>query len=191
MTTLPRRAAPATLLALILLSCASARSADVPPPAAPAAASPAGAGAGDLVLLDSAESMFGASIVYHRVPTTAEITALGYYDNVQHVVIELPDWPENFSDIESLGRTVLPQGADLIVVLSGYPPSRSQAGIWNLVRQPLRIVMLVDGPPVDRGMILELNAVRGLERLVVTMDHPSRSGFERLQRPLSFRVVMP
>jgi hypothetical protein len=49
---------------------------------------------------------------------------------------------------------------------------------------------VVDGPPADRGMIMEMNAMRGLVRVIADMPHPSRSGFERLQRPLSFRVVM-
>jgi hypothetical protein len=88
-----------------------------------------------------------------------------------------------------LDQAVLPEGADLIVILPGYPPSHAAAEAWNYLRVPLRIVLLVNGPPANRAGIDELNRMRGLERLVADMEYPSRSGFERLQRPLSFRVV--
>jgi hypothetical protein len=32
--------------------------------------------------------------------------------------------------------------------------------------------------------------MRNLERVIAEMDEPSRAGFERLQRPLSFRKVV-
>jgi len=53
----------------------------------------------------------------------------------------------------------------------------------------VRLIMIVDGPPADRSLIMELNRVRNLERVIAQMERPDRSGFERLQRPLSFRVV--
>jgi hypothetical protein len=143
------------------------------------------------LLLDPADMGFGVSMYYRRIPNSADIAALAYYDNVQHLVLSLPAWPEDFAAIEPLARVLLPQGTDVIVLLPGYPPTRSQASLWNMLRLPLRIVLSVDGPPVDRGMILELNAMRGLERVIATMEHPSRSGFERLQRPLGFRVLLP
>jgi hypothetical protein len=34
------------------------------------------------------------------------------------------------------------------------------------------------------------NIMRSLERVVAEMNEPSRSGFEQLQRPLSFRKVV-
>jgi hypothetical protein len=34
-----------------------------------------------------------------------------------------------------------------------------------------------------------MNRIRTLDRIIAQMEHPSRSGFERLQRPLSFRVL--
>ena len=40
------------------------------------------------------------------------------------------------------------------------------------------------------GMITELNLIHSLTRVIAEMPHPERTGFERLQRPLSFRVVM-
>ncbi len=191
-----RRPLAATLLGAALLS---------PPPARAAAVDTLGAAAPVAVetgpkapappapplFVDPSDMGFGLSLVYRRVPNSADVAALAYYDNVQHLVVALPRWPEDYAALEPLGRVILPQGADLIVLLQGYPPSSGQASLWNMIRQPMRIILTVDGPPVDRGMIMELNAMRGLERVIATMDHPSRSGFERLQRPLSFRVLVP
>jgi hypothetical protein len=39
-------------------------------------------------------------------------------------------------------------------------------------------------------VVQDLNAMRGLERVVADVDPPSRAGFERLQRPLSFRRLV-
>jgi len=39
--------------------------------------------------------------------------------------------------------------------------------------------------------VADLNGMRGLERVIAEIDDPSRAGFERLQRPLGFRRVMP
>ena len=182
------------LLALLAAAPAFAREragADSAAASAPAtAAAPAPAAVALPLLLDPTDLGFGSSVLFSRVPDTADIEALSFYDNVRHVVVSLPEWPGDWSRIAPLGQVRLPEGADLIVVLHGYPPSRASAAAWNMLRQPLRIVMLVDGPPDDRGMILELNALRGLERVIADMAHPARTGFERLQRPLSFRVVM-
>jgi hypothetical protein len=187
--------ATAALALLALLAAAPAFAAELAgadsaaATAAAAAAAPAPALALPL-LLDPSDLGFGSSVLFSRVPDAADIEALSFYDNVRHVVVALPEWPGDWSRIAPLGQVRLPDGADLIVVLRGYPPSRASAAAWNMLRQPLRIVMLVDGPPDDRGMILELNALRGLERVIADMAHPARTGFERLQRPLSFRVVM-
>ena len=77
------------------------------------------------------------------------------------------------------------------MLLPGWPPSHEALGAWNLVGANLRLIMVVDGPPTDRAMIAELNQLRSLERVIAQMEQPSRSGFERLQRPLSFRVLKP
>jgi len=189
------RLAPALLLAAVLPSCATARGAGAPapePPAVPPASTAPAATSWDApLLLDPSELGFGTSVEYTRIPNARDIAALAYVENVRHIIVTLRDWPEDYSELEPLARVFLPPDADLIVVLQGYPPERSRASIWNLVHQPLRIMMLVDGPPVDRGLIQELNAMHGLERVIATMEHPARSGFERLQRPLSFRVLMP
>ncbi len=140
------------------------------------------------LLLDPLDLGFGTSVIFPRIPTTRDLSDLAYYPAVQHVVIQLERWPDGWEGIRPMQDYPLPEGADLIVVIPGYPPSRQAAEAWNYLRRPLRIVMLVDGPPTDRGTILELNAIRGLERVIADMTMPSRSGFERLQRPLSFRV---
>jgi len=75
-------------------------------------------------------------------------------------------------------------------VLPGYPPSREAAEAWNYVNARLRLVVVVPGPPPNSTVANDLNAMRYLERVVAQMDEPSRSGFERLQRPLSFRRIM-
>ena len=188
----------APLLVLAALACTSASAAKRPATSASDAvadsAAPAAAAAptpAPPLLLDPSDLGMGVAMIYHRVPNATDVAALAYYDNVQHLVLALPEWPTDFSQIEPLARVILPQGTDVIVILPGYPPSRSQASLWNMLRQPLRIVMSVDGPPVDRGLLLEMNAMRGLERVIATMEHPSRNGFERLQRPLNFRVLVP
>jgi hypothetical protein len=141
------------------------------------------------LLLDPADFGFGASVYFDRVPTAKDLGDLGYLLSVNHIVISLDAWPEGYEAVLPLDQAVLPEGADLIVILPGYPPSHAAAEAWNYLRVPLRIVLLVNGPPANRAGIDELNRMRGLERLVADMEYPSRSGFERLQRPLSFRVV--
>jgi len=75
-------------------------------------------------------------------------------------------------------------------VLPGYPPSREAAEAWNLVNARLRMIVVVTTPPPSIGVVGDLNTMRGLERVIAELDQPSRSGFERLQRPLSFRKVV-
>jgi hypothetical protein len=147
-------------------------------------------GAAPLVI-DPTDTGLGASVVFTRVPTAAELGELHWVENIDHVVLALAAWPATFDEISPLAQSLLPEGADLLVVLPGYPATRESAEAWNLLRRRVRIVMVVDGPPADRGMILTMNAIRGLERVIADMPNPSRSGFQRLQRPLSFRVVRP
>lgn len=143
------------------------------------------------LLLDRDDMGFGTTVVLSRIPNVADLRDLSYVGTVMHLVLVLPAWPASWNRLQSLQQVPLPEGADLIVVLPGFPPSREAAEAWNYLRLPMRIVVLVDGPPVDRGSISDLNALRGLERVVADMPQPSRAGFERLQRPLSFRVVKP
>ena len=97
----------------------------------------------------------------------------------------------DYAELRPLQQTILPEGSEIVVLLPGWPPTQEALGAWNLVGGSLRLILVVDGPPADRGMITELNHVRALERVIAQMEQPSRSGFERLQRPLSFRVLKP
>ena len=83
-----------------------------------------------------------------------------------------------------------PEGVDVIVVLPGYPPSRAATDAWSYVQAQLRVVLVVPGPPPSVHTIEDLNAMPGLERVIAQMAEPSRSGFQRLQRPLSFRKLI-
>ncbi len=172
------------LAAVLAVAPAGATPVDsLPPAAAPAPAVP--------LLFDSADMGFGVSVVFTRLPNAADLTNLSYFENLQHVVVSLPAWPDDAAAIAPLAQLPLPMGADLVVLLPGYPATHAALDAWNHLGRPVRLIMLVDGPPVDRGMILEMNAMRGLARVVATMAYPARTGFERLQRPLSFRVVRP
>lgn len=141
------------------------------------------------LLLDTNDFGFGTSVLFGRLPSIKDIGDLASLASVQHVVVALPEWPAGYEALQPLGQALLPEGADLIVVLPGYPPTHAAAEAWNYLRLPLRLVLVVDGPPGNRAGIDELNRIRGLERVIADMEYPSRTGFERLQRPLSFRVV--
>ncbi len=143
------------------------------------------------LLLDTNDPGFGTSVVFGRLPSVRDLGDLMSLTSVQHVVVALTEWPAGYEALQPLAQALLPEGADLIVVLPGYPPTRSAAEAWNYLRLPLRLVLVVDGPPANRAGIDELNRIRALERVIADMPYPSRSGFERLQRPLSFRVIRP
>jgi len=142
------------------------------------------------LVLDAAEFGFGASIVYGRLPDQRDLNDIANIAGVQHVVVSLSEWPSGYDALQPLAQSHLPEGSDLLVILPGYPPTHAAAEAWNYLHVPLRIVMVVEGPPANRGAIDELNRIRGLERVIADVEEPSRSGFERLQRPLSFRVIM-
>ena len=181
-------------LAVTLLGASIAR----PAPAAAngpadtsAAAAPARVAPTPPLLVDPGDLGFGATVVFTRIPTAPELHDLQYLESVSHVVLQLPAWPAGIDALQPLAQEALPEGADLVVVLPGYPDTQAQSGAWNLLRRPVRIIMVVTAPPENREMVFRLNAIRGLERVVADLPRPSRAGFERLQRPLTFRVLMP
>ena len=141
------------------------------------------------LLLDRADLGLGTTVQFDRIPDAGEFNDLLYTSGLAHVVLSLPAWPATFEAIQSLN--LRPVDLDVVVVIAGYPPSREAMQAWNNVRPPLRLVLLVDGPPADRSVITDLNALRPLERIIVQTDNISRAGFERLQRPLSFRRIVP
>lgn len=193
--------APLAML-LPLLSCAPAgeargpSAAEVPPARAqaplPDAATAPGSSIDDALcaplLLDN-DYAFGAQVVMRRLPTAADLQDFHYVSGVRQVLIALAEWPASYAELRPLQEAIRPDGVELVVLLQGWPPTREALGAWNLVGGALRIIMVVDGPPTDRALIAELNRLRPLERVIAQMREPTRTGFERLQRPLSFRVL--
>ena len=82
------------------------------------------------------------------------------------------------------------RGRDVIAILPGYAPSRAATEVWNYLRAPLRLVVVVSDAPPNIAAVDDLNSMGRLERVIAQMDLPSRAGFERLQRPLLFRKLM-
>ena len=140
------------------------------------------------LLLDRTDLRLGTTVEFTRFPSATELYDLRQLPGIAHVVVALPSWPQEYAPLQVLDQT--PAEADVIVILPGYPPTRQSAEAWNLVNARLRIVVVVNDAPPNIGVINDLNTMRGLERVIAQMDQPFRSGFERLQRPLSFRKVV-
>ncbi len=195
------RPASLVLLAVPILACApivpaTGPAAPAPPASAAARTPPAPAARGYAddalcapLLLDDSDLGFGTHVVMRRLPTAADFDDLSFVTGLRQVIVALPEWPASYADLRPLQQAILPAGTQLIVLLPGWPRTREALGAWNLVTGAPRVIVVVDGPPADRAIITELNRMRALERVVAQMEHPSRSGFERLQRPLSFRVL--
>ncbi len=184
-----------TFVAGALLGCAAA---SPPLTAEPPPVSPLGSPFADRrggfatiaypLLLDRTDFRLGTTVQFTRVPTLAELHDLSSVAALQHVLITLPKWPPAYAALEVLNQ--LPDETDVIVVLPGFPPSREAAEAWNLVQARLRLVVVVTEAPPSAGVVSDLNEMRGLERVIAQMDDPRRTGFERLQRPLSFRKLV-
>ena len=140
------------------------------------------------LLLDRTDLRLGTTVQFTRMPGAGELHDLSQLPALQHVVIALPAWPPEYASLDALNQ--LPVESDAIVVLPGYPPSRSAVDAWNLLGTRLRIVIVVTEAPPSAVVISDLNSMRSLERVVAQMDDPRRTGFERLQRPLSFRKLV-
>lgn len=185
-------------LALAVTACAASRdtlraapagSDEAPTP--PARVVPRERSAPPALVLAADEFGFGTTVVLDRLPEVRDLEAFHYITGLTRVVLQLPAWPAGWDRLQPLAQLPLPEDAEYLVIVPGYPPTRAAADAWNQVSVRVRLVALVQGPPADRASILELNSIRALDRVVADMEHPSRAGFERLQRPLSFRVVMP
>ena len=204
---MPNRPVPLAPLALLLClsACASgapsSAPAAAPPPPAHAtspervsAAPPREADPDDPLcapLLLDQDYGFGTHVVMRRLPSAADLEDMRFITGLRQVLLALPEWPASYAELRPLQQVILPEGAEIVVLLPGWPPTREALGAWNLVGGSLRLIMVVNGPPADRALITELNQMRPLERVIAQMEHPSRAGFERLQRPLSFRVLKP
>ena len=143
---------------------------------------------GTPLIIDRTDLRIGTSVHFNRLPTVSEVNDAAQLPGLAHIVLSLPFWPVDLEPLRALDLT--PPESQLIVVLPGYPPNRAAADAWNHVRANLRLIVLVPGPPLSRAVVDDLNEMRGLERVIAQMDDPSRYGFERLQRPLSFRKVV-
>lgn len=140
------------------------------------------------LLIDRTDLRLGTTVEFRRIPDLTELHDLQQVYALAHVVLALEDWPRTYAQIQPLEG--LPEEADLTVIVRGYPPTQEAANAWNLLNTRVRLVMLVDGPPASTAVVADLNSMRALERVIAEMDAPSRYGFERLQRPLSFRKVL-
>ena len=185
-----------TFAAGALLGCAAGSippAAEQPPPSSPLGSpfSDQRMGFGAIaypLLLDRTDFRLGTTVQFRRMPTLSELHDLTNVTALQHVLITLPGWPREYAPLDVLNQ-IDPQ-SDLIVVLPGYPPSREAADAWNLVNARLRLVVVVTEAPPTPHVVADLNNMRALERVIAQMDEPRRTGFERLQRPLSFRKLM-
>jgi hypothetical protein len=147
----------------------------------------AGMDIGTPLILDRTDLRIGTTVQFDRLPNAGELHDATEVAGLAHVVLALDRWPADFAPLQPLDQ--LPPEADLIVVLPGYPPNRAAAQMWNYLNVRVRLVAVVSGPPTS-SVIADLNTMRGLERVIVQTDDPSRTGFELLQRPLSFRKVV-
>lgn len=161
------------------------------PPPTSTAAPPGGPATRSTLLpliLDRSDLRIGVTVQFTRIPEADEIGELRQTAGLAHLVLALDAWPESYEALAALD--LLPPESDVIVLLRGYPPSRAAAEAWNLVSARLRMVLLVPDAPPSIAVVQDLNALRALERVIAEVDPPSRAGFERLQRPLSFlRIV--
>ena len=180
----------------MLAGCAAVDQGTAPsPPSGSASGGPLGSPFADRpasglaypLLLDRNDLSLGTTIQFARMPSLAEISDLAMVTSLRHVVITLPAWPPEYAPLEVLQS--LPLETDCVVVLPGYPPSRAASEAWNMVNARLRVVVVVRESPASSGLVADLNNMRSLERVIVETDTPTRTGFERLQRPLSFRVL--
>ncbi len=180
----------------VLAGCMAAGpplTAQPPPPASPLGSPFADrrAGFGAIaypLLLDRGDVRLGTTVQFARMPSATELHDATQVPGVERLVIALPQWPPEYAPLDVLNQ--LPEETEAIVVLPGYPPTRAAADAWNLVSAQLRLVVVVTEPPPSAVVVADLNAMRHLERVIAQMDDPRRTGFERLQRPLSFRKLV-
>jgi hypothetical protein len=143
---------------------------------------------GTPLIIDRTDVSIGTTVQFSRMPTASELHDAAQLPGLSHIVLSLSYWPVELDALQALSMT--PPEADVIVLLPGYPPNRAAAQVWNYVSARLRIIAVVPDTPPSSAIIGDLNTMRGLERVIAQMDAPSRSGFEQLQRPLSFRKVV-
>jgi hypothetical protein len=139
------------------------------------------------LMLDPTAMRFGTTVQYARIPTVSELNDLRATYGIQQLILSLPAWPASFEALSPLEQ--VSQDFATTIIVPGYPPSRQAAEAWNMLRVPLRLVVVVNDTPTSSIQVDDLNNLRALERVIAQVDTPNRAGFERLQRPLSFRVL--
>jgi hypothetical protein len=140
------------------------------------------------LVIDRGDLRIGTTVQFDHLPTSSELNDLNQVLGIAHVVLSLPTWPENLDQLKALDY--LPEETDVIVILPDYPPSRAAAEAWNYLGSRIRMIVVVDKPPVSTAPVNDLNTMRHLERVIAQLDDPQRTGFERLQAPLSFRKIV-
>jgi hypothetical protein len=143
---------------------------------------------GTPLLIDRLDMRIGTTVQFKHIPTPSELHDLTLLPGLSRVVLSFDSWPREYAPLQTLNQA--PEGVEVVVVLPGWPPSRAAVDAWNYLRVPVRAIVIVPGPPVSIDPIANLNEMRSLERVIAQMDTPSRQGFERLQRPLSFRKLV-
>ena len=154
------------------------------PPPSGASHGPVGA----TLVLDPFDLRLGRTVQFTRIPNRNEIHDLLQACSLTSLVLVLPAWPTAYSELEPLEE--VGQESQVLAIVPGYPRSREAIEAWNLLSVRTRIVAVVDEAPPSIAVVADLNAMRGLERVIARIDPPSRSGFERLQRPMSFWKVV-
>jgi hypothetical protein len=195
-----RRCVSTTILVALSLAGCAATSHDAPQPGeAQAAESPATTAAsnsdpqslayGTPLLIERTDVRIGTTVQFHgRIPTPSEMHDLTLLPGYSRLVLSFDAWPAEFSRLQVLDQ--VPQGVEVVAVLPGWPPTLASVDAWNYLQIPVRAIVVVPGPPPSIDAVTSLNSMRALERVIAQMDEPSRAGFERLQRPLSFRKVV-
>ena len=143
---------------------------------------------GTPLLIDRMDLRIGTTVQFRHIPTASELHDLTLLPGLSRVVLSFESWPSEYAPLQTLNQA--PQGVEVVAILPGWPPGRAAVDAWNYLQIPMRIIVIVPGPPPSVQQIGDLNEMRGLERVIAQMDTPSRQGFERLQRPLSFRKLM-
>src|SRR5262245_31885132 len=112
---------------------------------------------GGPLLIDRTDLRLGTTVQFQRIPDLTELHDLQQVYALAHVVLALEDWPRTYAQIQPLEG--LPEEADLIVIVHGYPPTQEAANAWNLLNTRVRLVMLVDGPPASTAQVVDLNSM--------------------------------
>ena len=160
-----------------------------PGPPAPSGRAAASTTLPSPLIIDRTDLRIGTTVTFTHLPTISELHDLRVLPGLAHIVLALDTWPGGYTPAIGALNTS-PEEPDLIIVVAGYPPTRAAAEAWNYLTGRVRLLIVVDAPPPSSTVINDLNAMRYLERVIARMDNPSRSGFELLQRPLSFLKVM-